>query len=257
MALNTHDQQQIRQYLLGKLSEAEQEKIDERLMVEDELFDEFEASKDELVEEYRAGDLGHTEREWFESHYLASADGRQRYAFASTMDHMAQRQPRPVHVLTPVPRRKFFERIQQFATVQPWAFGIAASVLLVLIAGFIAIRLTSQSQGQVFEATLTRVTVKRGGEEGPPPPTIQVPANTTQLKLRLQLPKPAPANTRYTALLDDRVNTNNVDIVASDPESVTVSIPRKQLPSGWYTLELTATSPNGNVQVLSYPFTVE
>lgn len=257
MALNTRDQQQIRQYLLGKLSETEQEKIDERLMVEDELFDEFEASKDELVEEYRAGDLDHTEREWFENHYLASAEGRQRYAFASTMDHLTRRQRRPVRVPPPVPKPNFFERIQQFATVQPWAFGIAASVVLVLLVGVIAIRFTSQSQGQVFEATLTNVNVKRGGEAGPPPPTIHLPANTTQVKLRLQLQKPAPANTRYTALLDDRVNTNNVDIVASDAESVTVSIPRKQLPSGWYTLELTATTANGNVQQLSYPFNVE
>src|SRR4051812_3346878 len=125
MALNTHDQEQIRQYLLGKLSGVEQEKIDERLMVEDELFDEFEASKDELVEEYCAGDLARTERKWFESHYLASAEGRQRYAFALTMDHMTRRQRRPVHVPAPVPRPNFFERIQQFATAQPWAFGIA------------------------------------------------------------------------------------------------------------------------------------
>jgi hypothetical protein len=257
MALNTHDQEQIRQYLLGKLSDAEQEKIDERLMVEDELFDEFEASKDELVEEYRAGDLGRTEREWFESHYLASAEGRQRYAFALTMDHLAQRQSQPVYVPTPVPRPNVFERIQQFAAAQPWAFGIAASVVLVVLVGIIAIRLNSQTQVHVFEATLTNATVKRGGEEGPPPPTIPLLANTTQLKLHLQLPKNAPANTRYTALLDDRVNTNNVEIVASDADSVTITIPRKQLPKGWYTLQLTATTPNGNVQQLSYPFNIE
>lgn len=256
MALNTDDQAQIRQYLLGKLSEAEQEKIDERLMVDDELFDEFEASKDELVEEYQAGDLGHTEREWFESHYLASAEGRQRYALLLTMDHLAKRQRRSVHVPLPVPKPNFFKRIQQFATAQPWAFGIAASVVIVVMVGFIAIRLNSQPQVKVFDATLTNVNVKRSGVEGPPPTTIQLPANTTQVNLRLQLPKPAPANTRYTALLDDRVNTQNVEVVGSDTESVTVTIPRKQIPPGWYTLELTATT-NGNAQQLSYPFIVK
>ena len=70
MALNNHDQAQIREYLLGKLTEAEQEKIEERLMLEDEFFDEFEVSKDELVEEYCAGELGQAERKWFEEHQV-------------------------------------------------------------------------------------------------------------------------------------------------------------------------------------------
>jgi len=257
MALNNHDQAQIRQYLLGKLSAAEQEKIEERLMVEDELFDELEASKDELVEDYQAGDLARREREWFESHYLASAEGRQRHAYALTMDHLRQQRADPVYVPAPVPKPTLFERLRQFATTQPWAFGAVASVILVAVIGFVAIRLTSQSQAQVFEATLTSAAVKRGGEAPPPPTRIQLPPNTTQLKLHLPLPKPAPANTRYTAVLDDRVNTKNVEIVAFESESVTVSIPRKELPRGWYTLELTATNPSGNVQQLSYPFDVE
>ncbi|HEY3580264.1 MAG TPA: hypothetical protein VGK82_06950, partial [Pyrinomonadaceae bacterium] len=69
--------------------------------------------------------------------------------------------------------------------------------------------------------------------------------------------KPTQAGTSYSAVLDNRVNRNSVGIVDSDAESITVSIQPKQVPRGWYTLELTATNPNGNVQVLSYPFTVE
>jgi anti-sigma-K factor RskA len=46
MALNNGDQVQLRDYLLGRLSGDEQQKIEERLMVEDELFEEFVASKD-------------------------------------------------------------------------------------------------------------------------------------------------------------------------------------------------------------------
>ena len=257
MALNNHDQAQIRQYLLGKLDDAEQEKIEARLMLEDELFDEFEASKDDLVEQYCAGDLDRTEREWFASHYLASAEGRERHAFALTMDHMRRRQAQPApRTVVTVARPTFFEWLRYFANARPWAFGTAASVVIVLLVGFIAIRLIPQSQGQVFEATLTSAAIKRGGE-GPPRPIIQVPANTAQLRLRLQLPKPAPAGMRYTAELDDRVNTSSVAVAASDAESVTVLIPRKQIPRGSYAVELTTTSPSGNVQQLSYAFDVE
>src|SRR5689334_439514 len=256
MALNNQDQAQIRQYLLGKLSEAEQEKIEERLMVEDELFDQFEASKDELVEEYCAGDLEHAERDWFESHYLASAEGRQRQAFALTMDYYMKRHasnPAP-RTVTPLPRPTFFERFATFVRTQPW--GVAtASIVLVATVAFISLR---NSQGQVFEATLENAVVKRGGDEAPPLAHIQLPSNTSQLKIHLRLPKPAPAGTSYKAVLDDRINRKDVDIVASDAESITVSISPKQVPRGWYTLDLLATTPNGNPPpTLSYSFTVE
>ena len=255
MALNNHDQAQIRQYLLGKLSEAEQEKIEKRLMVEDELFDEFEASKDELVEEYCAGDLEHAERDWFENHYLASAEGRQRQAFALTMDYMrrnaADPAPRPI---TPAPSPTFFERFATFVRTQPWAVATAASIVLVVAVAFIWSR---NSQGQIYEATLSSASLKRGGEAPPPPTKIQLPPHTGQVKLHLQLPKPAPTGTTYKAELADQVNTNTVTVESSTPDSVTVSIPRRQLARAWYMLELTATTPNGNVQTLSYSFTVE
>jgi hypothetical protein len=55
MALSTHDQTKIREYLLGHLNDQEQEQIEERLIVDDDLFQELEISKGELIEEYCAG----------------------------------------------------------------------------------------------------------------------------------------------------------------------------------------------------------
>ena len=256
MALNKNDQAQVRRYLLGQLSEAEQEKIEERLMIEDDLFDEFEASKDDLVEEYCAGDLGSAERDWFENHYLASTEGRERQAFALTMDYYARRHasdpaPRPI---TPAPSPTFFERFTTFVRTQPWAVATAASIVLVVAVAFIWSR---NSQGQIYEATLTSGVIKRGGDEVPPPTRIQLPPNTGQVKLHLQLLKPAPAGTTYEAVLADQVHTTKVTIESTEPDSVIVSIPRKQLPRAWYMLQLTATTANGNVQTLSYSFTVE
>src|SRR5689334_24882193 len=101
MALSNQDQAQIREYLLGKLSDDEQQRIEERLMVEDELFDEFEVSKDELIAEYHTGDLEHNERRWFEEHFLATSEGRERHEFALAMDcltHQPQNAlPAPAH----------------------------------------------------------------------------------------------------------------------------------------------------------------
>ena len=66
MALNNNDQARIREYLLGRLSDEEQEKIEEQLMVNDDLFEELEISKCELIEEYSAGELSQTDRESLE-----------------------------------------------------------------------------------------------------------------------------------------------------------------------------------------------
>jgi len=259
MALNNHDQAQIREYLLGNLSEAEQEKIEERLMLEDGLFDEFEVSKDELVEEYRAGELGQAERTWFEEHFLASAEGRQRRAFAVAMDclrqpaHIEQTKPQPE--LHDEPRRTIFERLAAFVKRQPWAVATVTAVIVLAVV-FGGMRFSSRGGGQTFNATLTTSALKRGGE-GPLPDKLHLPPHTNKLQLGLELPKPAAAGTRYRAELDDRVKTKPVELVSSDPQSVTVLIPAELIPRGEYSIQLTITPPDGSTQELSYLFNIE
>src|SRR4051794_29764281 len=137
MALSNHDQAQLRAYLLGKLSDDEQQKIEERLMVEDELFDEFEVSKDELIEEYHAGDLAQNERRWFEENFLATSEGRDRHAFTLAMECLQRKPdplpdgpPDPVPVITTNPQPWVTDRhpgfmgsLQAIARTQPWAFA--------------------------------------------------------------------------------------------------------------------------------------
>ena len=94
MAVNAHDQSSIRDYLLGRLSHKEQEHLEERLIVDDDLSEELEISKGELIEEYCAGELTEKERRWFERNYLASFEGRQRYSFTVALSYLS-RIPKP------------------------------------------------------------------------------------------------------------------------------------------------------------------
>src|ERR1041384_4801079 len=112
MALNNNDQTGIRAFLLGELTEDEQQTVEERLMVEDDLFDEFEISKSELVEEYCANELSRKENEWFESHFLASPEGRERYELAMSLGHVQRFpiRPRPL---------SFFERLRSLFNQRP------------------------------------------------------------------------------------------------------------------------------------------
>ena len=112
MALINQDQARIRQYLLGHLSDEEQRKIEERLRVEDALVEELEITKGELIEEYCSGELNQKDHEWFEHHYLASPEGRQRHTFTLALNCLK----RPI----PTPKRlTWVERLRCFFKTQP------------------------------------------------------------------------------------------------------------------------------------------
>src|ERR1041385_6157189 len=103
MALNNDDQRRVRKFLLGKRSEDEQQKIEERMMVEDALFAELEISKGELVEEYCANELSREEQQWFEQNFLASPEGKERYDLAVALGQLTVSAPQPRQLT-------FFER---------------------------------------------------------------------------------------------------------------------------------------------------
>jgi hypothetical protein len=256
MALN-NDQTQIRDYLLGKLSPEQQEKIEERLMVEDDLFDEFEVSKDELVENYCAGDLNDDEQHWFGSHYLASNEGRKRHALALAMECLQQ--PVPVPVRQVKQRPAFLESVQTFLRARPWAVATAASVALVVLVAILIFPPNRQPGTEItIERTLASNVLVRG-DGGPLPTKIQLPANTAQVKLRLLLPQGAAKAARYRAVLDDRTNTIPVEVTDVGGEAVTVVIPRQKLPRGEYSLQLFAINAGGGERALPgyYLFNIE
>lgn len=259
MALNNHDPGQIREYLLGKLDDQEQQKIEERLMVEDELFDEFEISKDEVIQEYFSGDLSQNERQWLENHYLTSKEGRERHAFLLAMECLDRPAPAPVPV-QPVERRPgFFESIRAFFTTRPWAVATASALILVLI--FLAFIFRPDNQPRVavvVERTLTSSVVVRSSG-GPLPTKIKLPANTENLRLRLLLPQGATTAPQYRAKLDDRLKTTPIEVTNSDADAVTVIIPANKLPRGEYSVQLFATTTGGSDRAIagSYLFNIE
>lgn len=251
MVLGNRDETTVREYLLGHLGDVEQEKIEQRLMVEDDLFEELEISKGELIEEYRAGELTPQEKQWFESHFLASAEGRERYTLAAALGRIEpprSAQPQPVYPT-------LLERLTILFKQRPWAVATLSPALVLVIVGVV---LLSRPAGQtVVGPTLANNLVNR--ESGPLPTKLALPANADQLKLRLMLPQPSTPDARYEAKLDDRVQEKQVNVVESDATSVSVSIPAKLLPPGEYSLRLLRITSDGSSQPIPgyYFFNVE
>lgn len=251
MALTNHDQAKIRQYLLGHLSDEEQQEIEERLMTDDDLFEELEISKGELIEEYCAGELNQNEHQWFERHYLASPEGRQRYTFTVALNCIK----RPVAA----PKRAgLLERLAAFFKTQPWVVVTATSLAGIALIGIL---LFPGPQPSSVSVTLVNSAIVRGdGDDSTPPITLTIPSNAGEVMAYLPLPRTStPAVQRYRAELDNRTEKKPVKVAEHNDSSVLVVIPARALPHGIYELTLTAIQSDGTEQTIpgSYRFNVE
>lgn len=253
MALSNHDESAIRDYLLGKLTEEDQQKVEERLMVEDELFEEFEVSKGELVEEYVAGELPQKEHEWFRTHFLASPEGRQRHAFVLAVECLQAPVPAAVPQVTTT--QSWWQRFRSFLSMRTWTIGLATSALTVVVVAWLLI-----PRGNVTSIgpTLVGTVVQRSGQ-GELPVRVRIDRNASKFRIRLLLPKPGVSATSYRANLDNRLTTNPVNVVEQDADGVWVEIPTELIPPGEYSLQLTAVKADGSEEKILryYYFNVE
>jgi len=240
MALNDHDEARIRDYLLGHLGDEEQEKIEERLMIEDDLYEELEISKTELIEEYRAGELSHNDHEWFEEHYLASAEGRQAHASAVALNSLQR----------PIParrKRSWFERLQDFLNAHRWAMAAGASAAVVIIVAGLFIFRPRPSASYAFTLNST-LTQRSSGDAR----YFKVPLKPDigELRITLQIPERVTRGTDYRVELDDRGETRSFKPVSHDENSVVVVIPASSAREGLYALRLSVVKSDGTEQLI-------
>ncbi len=244
MALNDHDQARIREYLLGRLSDEEQQKIEERLMVEDDLFEELEISKGELIEEYRAGELTQHDHSYFENSFLATPEGKQRHLLAVGLDRIARPSPAPQRVT-------WFEKLRAFfGTSSSWpVFASALAAVAILALGYAGFRWISNQPQTSIAFTLTNSVINRGSGD-PRYHVVSLKPDVGEAKITLALPESAPTGVNYRAQLDDRVNTTTLTPLSQDATSVLVVVSAKKLPPGLYSIKLIAISPDGSEQRL-------
>jgi methionine-rich copper-binding protein CopC len=248
MALNNHDQERVRDYLLGRLSDEELTRLEERLMVEDDLFEELEISKGELVEEYCAGELTQNDRQWFEHHYLASPEGRERHVLTLAIDSL--KRPQPVQ-----PKPSFFEKLAAFWSGPRLA---VAALPLLLVLGIAGIWLYSRQPRTVVTVGLANTQLSRSSGGDALPQKLTLPPDAGELRASLTLPKAFPQGTRFQALLDNQIDRKQVQVLDHKENVVTVAISAKDLPRGEYALELTALKSDGTEEAIpgNYRFDV-
>jgi hypothetical protein len=250
MAFSEQNQDITRRYLLGQLTDDEEQSIEERLLVDDELFQELELAKDELTQEYVNQQLTETESDLFQHRFLRSPEAKQKYEFAKTFAAYAQRRAKP---------EKFglIERLRSFFSVQPKWLSAAAMITLVVIVGVIFWLARTSPPQTVATLTLVSSPATRSGDVGSLP---SVRLKEDVLKLVLTPPQAVSPAARYRVeLLDDKGTTTTLAARAQDTQSVVVEIDAAQLRRGQYAVTLSTVADGGAVNRIPgiYYFAVE
>lgn len=251
MALGEHDHDITRRYLLGQLTDDEEQKLEERLLIEDDFLQEVELTKDELAQEYASGELTTKERQWLQKNFLASPEGKQRHEFAKTFDNYVKNAQRQQST-------SLIERLRNLFT-QPKFLTAASTAAVAVIAIGVYLQIQRTPTPRSF-ANLTVTSSQGTRSTGPGSEVQSVKLREDALKLTLMLPQAVSAGVAYRVevLSDDNV-TRTFETSAGDTQSISVQIPAGQLPRGQYVATVSTIDANGNPQRIpgNYNFIVE
>lgn len=146
MGQQSEFEENCERYLLGELSEAEQEQFEEAYFTDDALFEQFQAVKDEMLDTYARGELAEEKKARFAEHFLASAANRreldetQKFISAVTAVSAKIVATGDAAVSAPVAattqKSTWRQSFKIFFNLRPFAWPAAfAAVLLVALAG--------------------------------------------------------------------------------------------------------------------------
>jgi hypothetical protein len=160
------DEQEARDYLLGKLSPERQAELQALSETHKDVNEEFLALEEELYDQYRDGTLPAHEKEYFETHFLSSASGKEKLHFAEMFGqcrdfHLAneasavRRVPAPLYPPLPPSSPLFATFIR----------NPAFAVLMIVIAGL------------MFSLMSWLYLIKSSGRHLPAPPAAEMELN--------------------------------------------------------------------------------
>jgi hypothetical protein len=264
-----HNHQELNQYLLGSLPEAETERFDELSVTDAEFAGALGAAEKDLIDAYVQGELADEVLQQFKSRYLASPAKRARVEFAHAFQVMAEKfQPtRAPEAAATIPdespaEHKVSERIPAAGVFRfprlMTHWGLAATALaLFLIGGWLLFENTRRppTTPMIASFVLTPQTRDAGQIR-----TLSIPAKTGQVAITLELePNDYPA---YRVELldpsDNRILWGSDQLKASatgNGRALNLRFPVPLLKPQSYLLRVTGVSPAGQTENIGdYPF---
>jgi anti-sigma factor RsiW len=251
--LDAEDNKELRQYLLGDLTQPAQQRVEQRLLTEDDFFEELLLGEEELIDDYVGGNLSVEDRLKFERHFLSTPERHRQLRFARAFRRYAARSNERVvgesakaQALAPTPQPTWAERFRAFWNSWTWALRPAVAVaMLAVISAVLWLVITPTSPPQTFQTIILTASLSSRAE-GAQASKVKLPLNADALRITLMLPDSAPPAASYRVeLMNGSVGTSPLKVAGRDAQSVSVVIPAAQLARGQYALRLFATDPDG------------
>lgn len=263
-------------YLLGKLPQAEEIRIEEQYVADASLQDKIAQIEDELVDLYLEKQLSLEEHTYFEAHFLSSPRGRRKLEFARSLASVTSEVAK-ANAAAPKPA---IMRLLRLFTRFPFRFGLAATALIMLLLfGWLLRERASRSnrQNQSNSSPSYKSEPAPGHTESPQvisaasiilepvsrevvrSPKIKLHSSTDQLRVQLQIHgnrKIYAASLVNTAGQVEWSNHGLQTQVTSSGRSLVLTFPTLLLESGEYRILLCpAESPA--MPVAEYSFVVQ
>lgn len=255
VATITKDQEnEIRLYLFGQLPEADEERLELRLLSEPAFVEEFDTVVDEVTDQYVRQELETSERKGFEKSYLSTAEGQQKVRFTSELLERAAAERDPA-VVKPISEPGLFEQVRAFWQVHSLRL-VATTAAVAMIAGGAYLALRPAMNYATLALSISTAT--RG--EGPAPTRVKLESGVPGVEVNLAIPQQAKGAKGYLVKLSSGDESEqDLKIEKRDDQTVTVRIPASSLNPGLYAIKMFRLTPDGTFTRIqgSYYFNVE
>lgn len=252
--------QTIRRYLLGTLNNSRRNRLEKRLLNDDELFEELLISEDELVDEYVRGRLTSDEKRRFESHFLITADRHRKFQFGRTLDKYLEIND-IADSLSPAEAGRHRTFGNHFL-LWPLRRPLASFSMLAIICLGVAICWGLLRRSAVISGPPHIVALTPGGtrSQGSGFQRVQIPSGVMAVEFRL----PVSQINYQEHIAELRSGTGTLTEVSSvkayedrGQKLVILLVEANKLPPDDYQLKLFGINPGGERELIdSYPFRV-
>ena len=177
MTPELHDDELLRSYLLGKLPDEDADALERRLLAEDDLFELAEAVEMDLLAEVDHGAFTPEEKEEVLRRLAATPRGRERLAFARSLNALAAEKARQNNV------RPFVRRASTFPPPAMHWMALAASLIMLTGLGWFAWQHREQAQDTKSQVGATTPAIHVPVPVASPitlPPAPPIPVKTAE-----------------------------------------------------------------------------
>lgn len=254
-------QNEIRRYLFGQLAEADEERLELRLLTEPAFVEEFDTVVDEVTDQYVRDELADSERDSFEKSFLTTAEGKKKLRFASELlDQAGERVAEITPSVVAAERQPgFFDWIPAFWQSQSMRLAATAAAVVIIAGGIFLISKSFRVRSTTYTPLSLSISTSSRAD-GVPPARVRLESGIAGIQLNLAIPEGERDAKNYRVkLIPGDGGERDFPVEERKEQSVVVKIPASSLPRGSYAIHLFRVESDGTEQRIqgSYLFDIE